>query len=634
VKTSLKALLAAAAALLPIGAYAPPAAACGGFFCSTAQPVNQAAERIVFANNGDGTVTAVIQIMYEGPSENFSWLLPISTAPMEGEIAVASDLAFQRLQAATNPQYTLTTRIEGTCLNPPPPSAAGGSPPAASGSPMAENPGPDGNVNVEASGSVGPFEWTVISVADGAEDPAQDAVTWLSENGYDVPESSPGLLDPYLEDGLFLLALRLTKGADTGSIRPIVLTYDADKPIIPVKLTSVAANDDMGVMTWLLGDGRGVPENYQALELNEARINWFNASSNYNDVVIEAANDAQGQGFVTEFAGSGETLSEVVWSSYEETQWQNVGDQQFSSFGEMFNMLYYTYGSFDGFWDAVQSSVTFTSSVTFEDFKLCPSCYSDEVNFSPTEFLTAIDANVIEPMRVVQKLIDSQPSVTRLYTTLSAEEMTIDPIFTFNPDLPDVSNLHTAERVIECSPELDQFSAPWRIELPSGGIIRGTAAELSSASSGTWPAALTALPANRTIRRLTSTGDGRLLEDNTEAIGEELAAYNKLVAPDAPATLPDAGGTGGDAGAAPAPSTKPTPSTPSASTPGNDTPDAGPSGEGPKAIDEGMADSGGCSVSSGAVSSGAMPSTSSWGWLGLASFAALRRRVKRANAAV
>ena len=39
-----------------------PAQACGGFFCSQQAPVNQAAERIVFADNGDGTITAVIQI--------------------------------------------------------------------------------------------------------------------------------------------------------------------------------------------------------------------------------------------------------------------------------------------------------------------------------------------------------------------------------------------------------------------------------------------------------------------------------------------------------------------------------------------------------------------------------------------
>src|SRR6478735_10637692 len=98
-------------------AWAPSAAlACGGFFCNQSQPVNQAAEGIIFADNGDGTVTAVIQIKYQGPSQNFSWLLPISSVPKtDSDIGVASDLAFQRLQAATNPNYSLTTTTEGTC---------------------------------------------------------------------------------------------------------------------------------------------------------------------------------------------------------------------------------------------------------------------------------------------------------------------------------------------------------------------------------------------------------------------------------------------------------------------------------------------------------------------------------------
>ena len=48
---------------------ATEAQAGGGFFCSQAQPVNQAAERIIFSHDeAAGTVTAVIQIMYEGPS--------------------------------------------------------------------------------------------------------------------------------------------------------------------------------------------------------------------------------------------------------------------------------------------------------------------------------------------------------------------------------------------------------------------------------------------------------------------------------------------------------------------------------------------------------------------------------------
>src|SRR3989442_886440 len=101
----------AATALVPGVAFA-----CGGFFCNQTQPLNQAAEGIIFADNGDGTVTAVIQIQYQGPSTAFSWLLPISSVPKaDSDIGIASNVALQRLQTATNPNYTLTTRIEGTC---------------------------------------------------------------------------------------------------------------------------------------------------------------------------------------------------------------------------------------------------------------------------------------------------------------------------------------------------------------------------------------------------------------------------------------------------------------------------------------------------------------------------------------
>src|SRR5205085_8009423 len=104
-------------AVLSLGALLPTSAlACGGFFCNQSQPVNQAAESIIFADNGDGTTTAVIQIQYQGPSKSFSWLLPLSSVPKaDTDIGIASNLALQRLQAATNPNYTLTTRVEGVC---------------------------------------------------------------------------------------------------------------------------------------------------------------------------------------------------------------------------------------------------------------------------------------------------------------------------------------------------------------------------------------------------------------------------------------------------------------------------------------------------------------------------------------
>ena len=81
-------------AVLSLSALLPASAlACGGFFCNQSQPVNQAAESIIFADNGDGTTTAVIQIQYQGPSKSFSWLLPISSVPKaDSDIGIASNL--------------------------------------------------------------------------------------------------------------------------------------------------------------------------------------------------------------------------------------------------------------------------------------------------------------------------------------------------------------------------------------------------------------------------------------------------------------------------------------------------------------------------------------------------------------
>jgi hypothetical protein len=287
-------------------------------------------------------------------------------------------------------------------------------------------------------------------------------------------------------------------------------------------------------LTWVLGESQAVPQNYLSLQLNEARINWFNASSNYNAVAIEAANDAGGQGFVTELAGPSSTLKGVVWTAQDVAIWSAFKSTLFQSFADFFNQAYARYGQFDGFWDATQASVTLPTGVTFDDFKLCPSCYANQIQVaSLSGYLAALQKNVIDPMTLVQDLIDAHPKITRLYTTLSAEEMTLDPLFTFNASLPDVSNLHTADRVIECSSSVFQSEAPWRIELPQGGVVRGTAAQV-----GTWPGDLATLPSNLRILRTSDSGSGKVVEDNTSVVASGLKAYN--------AKIP--GSTGGDSG--------------------------------------------------------------------------------------
>src|SRR5690606_11744381 len=105
------------------------------------------------------------------------------------------------------------------------------------------------------------------------EDPAEEAISWLEDNDYDVGATGPDVLRPYLEEGLSLIAFKLTKGNDAGAIRPVKLTYESDTPSIPIRPTAVAAKDDMGVRVFLLDEARSVTNNYLSVELNEARIN-------------------------------------------------------------------------------------------------------------------------------------------------------------------------------------------------------------------------------------------------------------------------------------------------------------------------------------------------------------------------
>jgi hypothetical protein len=188
----------------------------------------------------------------------------------------------------------------------------------------------------------------------------------------------------------------------------------------------------------------------------------------------------------------------------------------------------------------MRSQVTLPAEVTFEDFRRCPTCYDDDLDFSPTGLLAAIETDVIEPVRSTQRLLDRGPYVTRLYSTLSADEMTADPMFVFNADLPDVNNIHSAERVIECDEDTYESAANWRIDFPQGTTIRGTPDGV-----GQWPDAVAQQPANYQVLMLAQTGEGQVVADNSGAIEAELATYNEAV-PRAPKGTPaTSAGSGG-----------------------------------------------------------------------------------------
>ena len=233
----------------------PAARACGGFFCTTV-PMNQVAENILFIQ-GDGTVTTHVQIQYSGTAADFAWILPLPAVP---ELAVSHNQIFTRLQSATQPNFQLNFVDEGGCYDSYFYDLIFGGCSTCGGVTVGGPPA----VEVVAQEQVGPYDTAVISSED-----AQAVVDWLVENGYQLGDLGVELLTPYVEEGFYFLALKLALDRDVGDLQPIAATYAADAPGIPIRLTAVATEPDLGVLTYVLGEHRAVPINYRHVQINE-----------------------------------------------------------------------------------------------------------------------------------------------------------------------------------------------------------------------------------------------------------------------------------------------------------------------------------------------------------------------------
>ena len=272
-----------------------PAQACGGFFCQNS-PVDQNAERIIFTQNDDHTVSALIQIQYTGSAPDFSWILPLPEAIGPEDIEVPEDAmaAFTELEIATDPVF-IAPPLPQCAIQPPMIFMAAAAPAADS-------------VVVFASGEVGPYGFDVV----GSEDP--DAlISWLRDNEYSVtPEMEP-LIDVYVEEAFVFLAMQLLPDEGAQDVQPVKVTYPSERPMIPLRLTAVAANPNMAVMTWFYAQAQAVPINYAKIDIADTELVFFGAgaSNNYRQLIGQKADEFAGQAFITEYAAPTHELAVV-----------------------------------------------------------------------------------------------------------------------------------------------------------------------------------------------------------------------------------------------------------------------------------------------------------------------------------
>lgn len=506
------------------------AAACGGFFCNRSQPVDQAAEQIVFAVDDEANkIDMHVQITYEGDAEEFAWVVPVGGLP---ELFVSTDTLFSLIGQQTNKWFSLQYTEEGNCLND---MQRGGDVALSTdsetdGGGFDEQPPSDPGVEVIEEAVVGPYDTVILLATD-----TEALLTWLQDNGYDIPDAVEPKLAPYVADGAHFVALKLAKDKEAGDIAPLGLTYSGTEPSVPIQLTSIAAAPDMPLQVTVFGNHRYVPDSYLHVQINEAAIDWLSFGANYADVIGLAADEAGGHAFATDFAGEANQFEGWIWVDFDESRLASHEDNPNAFIDEMMNQ---GIPANNTVLELLRSYLPMTSEmedagVDERDFYNCIECYS---NYFPFGFVfdaegMAADVGelVVEPLEKVRDLYVDYPYMSRMTSSLDAVEMDVDPTFTANPDMGDVSNFHNAELVYKCGSGKRRERAMRELHLSDGRMIVVpseawfTNNEMSTEEFFEDLGAINAA----VVERTSSSGQPETITDNNAAIDAAIEDHNR-----------------------------------------------------------------------------------------------------------
>ena len=226
---------------------APISLADGGLFVSLYRDIyepNQLA-MIVF---DDMVEKIVFQVDYEGDAEDFAWVIPVPGYP---KLFPVEDEIFYELHELTKPT---------------PPWGFGcgwGAIPLAPG---------DEGVHIWEENQVGIYHTTTLSATD-----PNSLVGWLNDNGYAFPAEGQEILDYYVQQNWFFVAMKIqheeTMNSSenyTGAIQPIGIMFFSDEMIYPLKISTLSAPSwGTEVLIYAFSDERvtfpGATEEYNSI---------------------------------------------------------------------------------------------------------------------------------------------------------------------------------------------------------------------------------------------------------------------------------------------------------------------------------------------------------------------------------
>ncbi len=254
---------------------APTAAAFCGFYVAKADTdlFNQAS-KVVLVRDGDRTVVTMAND-YRGAAQEFALVVPVPTFLEREQIHVGNRAVLDHLDAYTAPRL-VEYYDENPCRRYELQRMAD----AASSPPMVAEEARAGakslGVTIEASYTVGEYDILILSAEE-----SRGLETWLTANGYRVPDGAGGVLASYIKQGMrfFVAKVNLAERERLGFnfLRPLQVAYETPKFMLPIRLGTVNADGPQELFVFALTrTGRVETTNYRTVKLpTDAEVPLF-----------------------------------------------------------------------------------------------------------------------------------------------------------------------------------------------------------------------------------------------------------------------------------------------------------------------------------------------------------------------
>ncbi len=273
-------LLSGLVALITLNA----ASFCGFYVAKADAKLFNKTSQVILVRDGNKT-TVTMSNDFQGDVKDFAMVVPVPTVLKREDIRVSEASLFKKLDEYSGPRL-----VEYYDENPCEPRIYYDLVEMAA--PMSEvqsismksiRRGNNLGVKIEAQYEVEEYDILILSAKRSA-----GLKTWLIENGYKIPESAEEVLDPYIKNNLKFFVVKVDvekldkingvgnvkkyindpELANTRSLRPLQITYDSPKFMLPIRLGMANAETDQDMIVYAFSkEGRVECTNYRTVKI-------------------------------------------------------------------------------------------------------------------------------------------------------------------------------------------------------------------------------------------------------------------------------------------------------------------------------------------------------------------------------